>query len=333
MALAPWLQAQLERLHGHRGHALLLSGASGMGQFDLAMALARLWLCDQPSAQGACGECASCHAVDVHTHADLAVLMPETEALARDWPLSPKAQDAIDKKERKPSKWIRVDAAREAIGFAQLTAARGNSKVIVVYPAERMNVETANTLLKTLEEPPPDLRFVLATEAAHLVLPTIRSRCQLHPMDWPDAAAVEPWLAQAVPDSSEADRRACLLAAGGHPHAALDWAQSGLRATQWHALPQEIAQGEGAQLGQWLPAQQQQVLLQVAHDAMAIAAGAAPRFFDPHDLPPPPPMRALEAWQRRLVAQARVVEHPFNPGLMLEAGLADARSVFATRRR
>ena len=108
------------------------------------------------------------------------MLMPETHMLERGWPLPEKAQAEIDEKKRKPSKEIRVDAMREAIEFAQRTSARGRGKAMLIYPAERMNAVTANALLKTLEEPPGDMRFVLATEAAHLLLPTIRSRCLTH---------------------------------------------------------------------------------------------------------------------------------------------------------
>ena len=79
--LAPWLQDQLAQLRQQRGHALLLSGPPGLGQYSLALALARAWLCEQPSHQGACGVCTSCHAIDVRTHPDLFVLMPETLSL------------------------------------------------------------------------------------------------------------------------------------------------------------------------------------------------------------------------------------------------------------
>ena len=192
---APWIQRQLEALLAQRGHAWLLHGPSGLGQFELADALVRAWLCDQPTPQGACGQCASCHGIDVHTHPDLAALMPETDMLARDWPLPEKAQSDIDDKKRKPSKEIRVDAMREAIEFAQRTSARGRGKAVLVYPAERMNAITANALLKTLEEPAGDMRFVLATDAAHLLLPTIRSRCLAHTMAWPDEAEALAWLA------------------------------------------------------------------------------------------------------------------------------------------
>ena len=195
-ALAPWLQDQLQSLLSQRGHAWLLSGPSGLGQFELALALARAWLCEAPTPQGACGHCGSCHAVDVHTHADLCMLMPETLFLELGWPLDQKTQEELDAKKRKPSKEIKVDAAREAVSFTQFTRSRGNTKVVLVFPAERMNAITANTLLKTLEEPPGEVKFVLATEATQQLLPTIRSRCQTHTMRWPGFDESLAWLTQ-----------------------------------------------------------------------------------------------------------------------------------------
>lgn len=330
--LAPWLQSQLTQLVQHKGHALMLSGAPGMGQYELAMALAKSWLCESPVDGLACGQCASCHAVAVHTHADFSVLMPETVALERDWPLSAAAQDAIDKKERKPSRWIRVDAAREAIAFSQMTRARARHKVILIYPAERMNTETANTLLKTLEEPPGDLRFVLATEASHQLLPTIRSRCQVHTMAWPAAELVKPWLRAAVSEqASDADLGTWLAAAGGIPHAAQSWAHLGLTAQAWQALPKQIASGQPGVMAEWDAVEQLQTLLKLAHDLMAKAAGAEPRFFEAALLPPTPELRNLVAWQQRLVQATRSVEHPFNAGLMLEAWLSDAQSLWSRK--
>jgi len=193
-ALAPWTARQLQALLAQRGHAWLLQGPSGLGQFELALAMVRAWLCDQPTPQGACGHCPSCHGIDVHAHPDLVVLMPETEMLARGWPLPERAQAEIDDKKRKPSRDIRVDAMREAIEFAQRTSGRGRGKALLIYPAERMNAVTANALLKTLEEPPGDARFVLASDAAHLLLPTIRSRCQALRVSLPAEAEALAWL-------------------------------------------------------------------------------------------------------------------------------------------
>ena len=210
----PWIAAQRAHLLAQRGHAWLLHGPSGLGQFPLALELVRAWLCESPATDGsACGQCASCHAIDVHTHADLCVLMPETEMLAQGWPLPEKAQAEIDDKKRKPSAEIRVEAMRDAVEFAQRTSARGRGKAVLVYPAEQMNHVTANALLKTLEEPPGDVRFVLASEAAHQLLPTIRSRCLGHAMAWPDDAQMQAWLARrACP--AQPRRPGCALQVG-----------------------------------------------------------------------------------------------------------------------
>jgi len=80
-ALPPWLQRQLASLRQQRSHALLLSGPPGLGQYELALELARVWLCERPSDQGACGACSGCHAIEVRTHPDLFVLLPEVLAI------------------------------------------------------------------------------------------------------------------------------------------------------------------------------------------------------------------------------------------------------------
>ena len=113
--VAPWIAGQARQILKQPGHAWLLQGPSGLGQYELALFLARAWLCEQASEQGACGQCASCHAIDVRTHADLAVLMPETVMSERGWPLGEKAQDDIDSKKRKPSREIRVEAMRDTV--------------------------------------------------------------------------------------------------------------------------------------------------------------------------------------------------------------------------
>ena len=130
-AVAPWIAVQRDALLQQRGHAWLLHGPSGLGQFALAMELVRAWLCDAPTPHGACGHCASCHAIDVHAHTDLCVLMPETQMLALGWPLPEKAQAEIDDKKRKPSQEIRVDAMRDAVEFTQRTSGRGKGKAVL----------------------------------------------------------------------------------------------------------------------------------------------------------------------------------------------------------
>jgi DNA polymerase-3 subunit delta' len=322
--LAPWIATQAQSLLAQRGHAWLLAGPSGLGQYALAMALVRAWLCDQPDPQGACGTCPSCHSIDVRTHADLCVLMPETVMLELGWPLSEKAQSDIDEKKRKPSKEIRVDAMRDAVEFSQRTSARGRGKAVLIFPAERMNNVTANALLKTLEEPPGDVKFVLASVAAHQLLPTIRSRCLSHPMIWPTKEASLAWiLATGVP----ADQAAVALrAAGGRPDDALQFLGGPSRTAQaWVKLPQAIARGEVSVLKDWTPAQAVDALHKLCHDMLAVKTGAAPRFFQANELPPGGSWGSLTGWGKALAQTMRTVEHPYNPGLMLEALVSQAQ--------
>jgi DNA polymerase III subunit delta' len=328
-ALPPWIGEQLAHLLAQRGHAWLLHGPSGLGQYELALELARAWLCDNPGPTGACGRCGSCHAIDVRAHTDLYVLMPETAMLAREWPLPEKAQAEIDDKKRKPSNEIRVDAMRDAVEFAQRTSGRGRGKVVFVSPAERMNAITANALLKTLEEPAGDVRFVLATEAAHQLLPTIRSRCLGHAMTWPDAAAATAWLKDQGIEA--ADVAVLLRAAGGRPQEALAMAQGGLNRRGWSQLPKALAGGEPGVLAEWAPARAVDALQKVCHDLLAVGAGGDPRFFDDADLPRGASLLALSNWSRELVREARTAEHPFNAGLMLEALVAGARAALHSR--
>lgn len=358
--LAPWLQTQLESLLTQRGHAWLLGGPSGLGQFELALALATAWLCEQPTAQGACGHCGSCHAVEVHTHADLCMLLPETLSLSLGWPLDEKTQDDLDGKKRKPSKEIKVDAARDAVSFTQFTRSRGTTKVVVVFPAERMNHVTANTLLKTLEEPPGAVKFILATEAAYQLLPTIRSRCLGHTMLWPAFDQALSWLrsetAQHVgtghkpqktffpPDA--ADLKTLLLRAGGRPADVLNWAQgspAAETAQRWQEFPKAMLRGDVGALADWSPAMAVDALQKLCHDIWSVRLGADPRFFSIKDLaaiPERPPgkmsratqesagtgLHALASWSRDLNAIARTVDHPYNPGLLIESLVSRAKT-------
>lgn len=327
--LAPWLVQQRQALLAQRGHAWLLQGPSGMGQFELGMAMVRAWLCEQPTAQGACGQCTSCHSIDVHAHADLCVLMPEVDMLARGWPLSEKAQSEIDDKKRKPSKEIRVDAMRDAVEFTQRTSARGQGKAVLVYPAEQMNAITANALLKTLEEPPGDVRFILATEAAHQLLPTIRSRCLAHTMVWPVEAEMLQWLQQQGMGADDA--KAWLRAAGGRPLDAWVMAQAGKGLDVFQRLPKAVAAGDVAVFADMSQPQVVQWLQKLCHDLMCVAQGAAPRYFAAQDLPKAPSAMVLARWAKSLAQEARTAEHPFNAGLMTEALVAQARTVLHSK--
>ena len=327
--LAPWLQHQLTGLIQRPGHALLLQGASGLGQYELGLALAAAWLCHEPTSAGACGVCLSCHGIEVRAHADLSVLMPETDMLALNWPLSEKAQKDIDDKKRKPSKEIRVEAMRDLLGFTQTTGSGANGKVVLIYPAERMNTITANTLLKTLEEPAGRTRFILASAAAHELLPTVRSRCQVHPMQWPTHAEGLRWLVQQGLPEGEAT--VLLKAAGGRPDDAQALFQLGFQAKNWRALPKALQRGDPGVLADNAAPLVLSSLQKVCHDLLHLACGAAPRFFDADDLPKPSSMMALTQWSKDLMQSAKTVEHPYQAGLLMEAWVSRAQRAMNAR--
>jgi DNA polymerase III subunit delta' len=325
--LPAWLDAQLQSLLQRRSHALLLEGPSGLGQLDLALALASAWLCESPRDDGtACGVCQSCHLVAAHTHPDLMVLMPETLMLELGWSLDEDAQQKIEEGKRKPSKDIRIEALRAAIDFSQISTARGRGKVVLLYPAERMNHVSANALLKTLEEPPGQVRFVLASEASHLLLPTIRSRCQSHRMAWPDASVARQWLSEHHPDAA-----GLLDAAGQRPGGAVDLAVLGFTPERWAHLPKAVVGGQSQAVEGLSVRELVEVLQKLCHDLWLKAVGAQPRFFSHADLPQAPALAALQRWQVSLAQHARVAEHPLQVALQTQNLMAEAQAVLKSR--
>jgi DNA polymerase-3 subunit delta' len=255
--------------------------------------------------------------------------MPETTMIALGWPLSEKAQSDIDDKKRKASREIRVDAMRDAVEFCQRTASRGHGKVVLVYPAEDMNHITASALLKTLEEPPGDARFVLASEASHQLLPTIRSRCLGHTLSWPSVSAATAWLQAQGLNADTAE--ALLRAAGGRPEDALMLAGEGLTPQSWAMLPRALLRGDPGALAAWSAARIIQTLQKLCHDLLAVTCAAPPRYFLPADLPAAPSGQALARWASRLSEAARTADHPYNPGLLLEALVSEAQIALNSR--
>jgi DNA polymerase-3 subunit delta' len=340
--LPPWLTPALASVLASRAHAQLVEGASGLGPFELAHHAAAAWLCDTALAdrpQGlACGRCDSCRAVAAHTHHDLLTLLPEALGLELGVPLNPKAQDAIDKGERKPSKQIRVDAVLGLVEFAQQTSARGHGKVALVYPAERMNDVSANALLKVLEEPPGDLRFLLVCESGAGVMPTIRSRCQTVRLTPPDTATASAWLAarhESPEHTADAARAASLLrASGGLPMRAVAWATAGMSAERWAGFAAQVttpgAAAADVMAGLTVP-QAVEMLQKLCHDLAVAACGGTPRFFAEADLARASrggatiSMAALQAWWVDLSWQARHAEHPVVAALTLDALVMRAR--------
>ena len=334
--LPPWLVPVLERGLAQPAHALLLHGPGALGQFDLGMALARGWLCEQPTARGlACGDCAACRLFTAHSHPDLRVLVPEALRESLGWadPQAPGDEDGAKSSKAKPSKEIRVDAVRAAIDWGQRTSARGRAKVILIHPAEAMNAVTANALLKTLEEPPGRLRLVLTAHDPEALLPTVRSRCQRLRIDTPGRTEGAAWLAA----RGVAEPELLLAATDGQPQAALAWVADGIDAQSWSRVPQWAREGQGAALAAWPIPRVVEALTKLCHDLMAQAAGGAPRYFSVESLAPalrpaPPDLERLSAWSRSLTQAARHDEHPWHAALRIEALLAQVAALWQTPR-
>ncbi|WP_162230664.1 DNA polymerase III subunit delta' [Marinagarivorans algicola] len=177
-------------------HALLLKGIEGIGAEALATAMAQYLLCRTPIDARSCGHCRGCELLVAGTHPDFIQLVPQEK-----------------------SHVIKVAQVRELTAILANTAQQGGRKVVLVAPAEMMNVEAANAILKNLEEPANETVFILVAFQSARVLPTIRSRTSqiaLPTPRWGDALA---WL-----DGQQVTRSADLLSAtGGAPVKALTW--------------------------------------------------------------------------------------------------------------
>ena len=193
----PWAQLQRARQEDRLPHALLLAGPAGIGKLAFAEMLAASLLCDTPTAEGlACGSCTSCTWHASGNHPDFRRVRPEAydEATGAD-----ADERAPAKTERKRSEQIRIDQVRALESFIQVGSHRGR-RIILIEPAEAMNEATANALLKSLEEPPPGVHFLLVSHAAERLLPTVRSRTRAIPMQVPEqGVALSQLTAKGVP--------------------------------------------------------------------------------------------------------------------------------------
>jgi DNA polymerase-3 subunit delta' len=177
-------------------HALLLSGPSAIGKLRFAEALAGYLLCESPGALAACGQCRSCHFQGEGANPDFKEIRPD-----------------------EGKRQIGVDQVRSLQQFSAQHAHRnGGRKIVLIHPAEAMNANTANALLKTLEEPASGTLLVLVSHSSSQLLPTIRSRCLQQNFGIPKHELSEPWLRDYVGDHKTALR--LLAEAGGRPLAA-----------------------------------------------------------------------------------------------------------------
>ncbi len=187
----PWQTDLWQRWVGLRArhpHALLLQGPPGTGNLEFAMTLAQSLLCGKTMFCGlACENCASCHWFEQGHHPDFRLLQPEILSAQGD------GEKEIAKK---PSRYITVEQIRDLSDFLCLSSHQGGYRVIVVHPAEAMNQNAANALLKSLEEPQGKILFILVSHKPQHLLPTIRSRCMVLSAPLPAVGESLKWLQQ-----------------------------------------------------------------------------------------------------------------------------------------
>jgi len=192
-----WRQLQLRVANRRLPHALLLTGRLGLGKLIFARRLAQALLCEKRDEGGdACGRCRGCRLLQAGSHPDFNVLRSAEE-----------------------SKVIKVDQIRELRNFLSFTPQYGGYKIALLESADSLNLNAANSLLKTLEEPPGDSLLVLVSAQAARLPATVRGRCQALRFERPPAHQARAWLASRI--SSELEPQTLLAAAAGAPLAAL----------------------------------------------------------------------------------------------------------------
>jgi DNA polymerase III subunit delta' len=216
----PWHRETIRELLA-RGeklpHALLVHGRSGIGKVEFARTFAQSLLCESPEEGFACGHCHACGWFTEGNHPDYREVFPE--ALGDD-EADEDAPIETDAKEKKKSKEIKIDQVRAIAEFMTLSTHRDGYRVLLIHPAEAMNLAAANALLKTLEEPSPRTVILLVSDQLGRLLATIRSRCQRVLVPSPDNATASTWLKSR--DIHNADD--ALAAAGGAPLDAIAFA-------------------------------------------------------------------------------------------------------------
>jgi DNA polymerase-3 subunit delta' len=209
MSVAPWNEDAWRRLQQRRQrdalpHAILLAGPAGLGKRAFADAFADSLLCESPTPDGyGCGTCRACRLVKAGTHPDLTRVGLEL----RD--------------DGKPRTEITVDQMRVLGEKLGLTAQFGGARVVVIDPADTLNISASNALLKTLEEPTAGAIMLLVADHPARLSATIRSRCQRIDFRVPALAEALAWLRDQDIDASQVED--ALHASEGNPGRALTW--------------------------------------------------------------------------------------------------------------
>jgi DNA polymerase-3 subunit delta' len=181
--------------HNHVAHAQLFAGEEGTANLALALAFARYIHCTQPQEYDACGKCASCSKMDKLVHPDVHFVFPVSSTTKISKPLS---QDflkewrefslqqpygtitdwlaTIGAESKTPT--ISAEESRKIVSTLSLMPFEAESKILLIWLPEYLNVTSANALLKALEEPPANTLFFLVSQEPEKMLITILSRLQ-----------------------------------------------------------------------------------------------------------------------------------------------------------
>ena len=327
----PWHESWLSSaraLASKHHHAWLVVGRTGDGVANAASALAASLLCHTPQNDVACGQCPSCRWLAGDVHPDFRKLSPD-----------------MGDGETVKLPTIKVDAVRESLEFMQLSAAGGQGRVLLIDPATALPRESANALLKALEEPPPNTRWLLVAAQPERLLPTIRSRALRMTVPRPSLRHSVSWLsAQTV---ATADIESLLQQSRGEPLTALasSIAESGALLDEFVRDLLRPGQLPTLKWGAWVEAgpkaerRQRFVLLLRAlldwtSDWSRVRAQLSPVVHTPErtalsTLAPGLPLAESLRYHRGLLRKLNLPDTTLSARLQLESMLLDYRALFS----
>ncbi len=314
----PWSAGAWRQLLARRENlpqALLIHGPRGVGKLDLARRFAQLILCETAGVDQPCGRCNGCRWFAAGQHPDFRQVEPE--ALAA--PLEYADEAPVSSKTAKPSHEIKIDQVRDLNDFLNIGSHRGKLRLALFHPAEAMNANAANSILKYLEDPASGACFILISNSHMSLLPTIRSRCISLPLGIPEQVQSLKWLEQ----ERVADAADWLAFAGGAPLLAREFAASdrGRLIGQLVAL---LRTGGKASLMTWPATDREhiealaEVLQKWAYDQVLGEFAERGIFFNQPESKTPLGPEGRRAWLRFALEAGRyrmAARHPLNPKL------------------
>jgi len=364
--IPPWLEPLWSSVDLQNfPHAVLVHGQSGIGKFEFAIELAKALLCESSSASKPCNACEACNWFDSGNHPDFIALVPETHQkrlpksdLDADVDAPKKKTASADDEEssdKKEKKNIAIEDARKAIEGLSIGTHRGGNRVILIYPLESLRPDSANTLLKSLEEPPAQTIFLLLADRLERVLPTIRSRCRLIAAPRPDREAGLSWLRDRLPKATggklnEDELQTVYDEQGGAPfsvfnsllarHHQDDKDELSIAIQASRILLQGLSQGSrinSLELAEKIHKAQMSPLLTSAQrwvaDLMAVSEGGNARYFPKHQssllsLSKQARSAKLLRFWKLLTITRRHENHPLANRVQLEAVLSQYQQIF-----